>query len=132
MTSAPIDAQITFIYTANRAATQEFYEERLALPLACDQGDCRIYRLRPGAYLGVCHREAEDLQAPDPQRRGVIITWVTADVDGWVARLERRGVRFESAPRHSARFGIYHAFFRDPNGYLLEIQRFDDPAWDRA
>jgi hypothetical protein len=26
---------------------------------------------------------------------------------------------------------IYHCFLRDPNGYLIEIQRFLDPAWPR-
>ena len=24
---------------------------------------------------------------------------------------------------------IYHCFLRDPNGYLIEIQRFLNPAW---
>ena len=24
---------------------------------------------------------------------------------------------------------IYHFFFRDPNGYMLEIQRFENPNW---
>ena len=26
------------------------------LPLAVDQGDCRIYRVNPGAFIGVCAR----------------------------------------------------------------------------
>ncbi|OQY24133.1 MAG: hypothetical protein DRJ03_06405 [Chloroflexi bacterium] len=27
------------------------------------------------------------------------------------------------------RYNIYHCFLRDPNGYLIEIQRFLDSAW---
>jgi catechol 2,3-dioxygenase-like lactoylglutathione lyase family enzyme len=29
----------------------------------------------------------------------------------------------------NAATGITHFFFRDPAGYLLEIQRFDRPDW---
>ena len=35
----------------------------------------------------------------------------------------------EKPPTHNPEFAIYHFFFRDPSGYLLEIQRFDDPRW---
>ena len=47
------------------------------------------------------------------------------------ATLEAAGVKLESGPEHSDRFGIYHAFLRDPDGYLIEIQRFDDPSWNQ-
>jgi hypothetical protein len=30
-------------------------------------------------------------------------------------------------PAHSDTYRIYHCFLRDPNGYLVEFQRFDDP-----
>jgi catechol 2,3-dioxygenase-like lactoylglutathione lyase family enzyme len=61
----------------------------------------------------------------------VILTLVTDDVDGWHARLAAKGVTFEKEPAANPEYGIYHCFFRDPNGYLLEIQRFDDPNWNR-
>jgi catechol 2,3-dioxygenase-like lactoylglutathione lyase family enzyme len=32
-----------------------------------------------------------------------------------------------SAPEHSARYDIHHAFYRDPDGHLVEIQRFGEP-----
>jgi catechol 2,3-dioxygenase-like lactoylglutathione lyase family enzyme len=117
------DAQITFCYTADFEASTQFYEELLGLPLALDQGACRIYRVREGAFIGVCRSE----RAPDTD--GVILTLVSDDVDGWHARLEERGVRFEKAPALNPKFNIYHCFLRDPNGYLIEIQRFDDPDW---
>lgn len=117
------DAQITFCYTRDLAGTARFYEDVLALPLALDQGGCRIYRTAGGAYLGFCGRE--DAARP----AGVILTLVTDDVDGWHEKLAAAGVEFEKAPAHNPDYGIYHCFFRDPNGYLLEIQRFDDPDW---
>ena len=117
------DAQITFCYTPNLPATAEFYENVLELPLALDQGACRIYRVTRGAFLGFCSKD----EAPIP--KGIILTLVTEDVDAWHARLSERGVVFEKPPAHNPKFNIYHCFLRDPNGYLIEIQRFEDPAW---
>lgn len=125
----PIDAQITFIYTTDMAASIEFYEETLQLPLALDQGGCRIYRVTGNAFIGVCRRSREDIQRPDPRKRGVILTLVTEDVDAWHTHLQQAGVEFDAPPAHNAEYAIYHTFLRDPSGYLIEIQRFDDPHW---
>jgi len=116
------DRQITFLYTRDLEATARFYEDVLGLPLARDQGDCRIYRVSAAGYLGFCRRS----EPPAPPA-GIIITLVTADVDGWYARLLARGVAFEKPPAANPRYGIYHCFLRDPNGILIEIQRFDHP-----
>ncbi len=118
------DALVTFCYTTAFEATVHFYEELLALPLALDQGACRIYRVREGAFIGVCRR------ATKPDSAGIILTLVSDDVDGWYARLVERGVQFEKPPAFNPKFNIYHCFLRDPNDYLIEIQRFDDPAWN--
>lgn len=124
MTVPKIDDQITFVYTRDLAPSSRFYGETLELPLVLDQGGCHIFRVAPHAYVGVCEREA----APE-HPEGVIVTLVTEDVDGWYAELRAKGVAFESAPAANADYGIYHCFLRDPNGYLVEIQRFDDPDW---
>lgn len=120
--------QVTFLYTRDLAASAAFYETILELPLVLDQGVCRIYRVGSG-FLGVCSRS----DAPDgpqhPGAAGVIVTLVADDVDGWYAQLCERGVVFEHAPALNERYNIYHCFLRDPNGYLIEIQRFLDPAW---
>ena len=122
---------VTFCYTRDLAASARFYGELLALPLALDQGSCRIYRVARDAYLGVCERVAGSPAGPgssgEPDR--VILTLVTEDVDGWHERLSARGVVFDKPPARNERFRIYHCFLRDPAGYLVEIQRFEDPAW---
>jgi hypothetical protein len=35
-------------------------------------------------------------------------------------------------PTYNERYQIYHLFARDPNGYLIEIQRFEDPRWGKG
>lgn len=117
------DTQITFCYTKNLTETARFYEEIMGLPLALDQGTCRIYRVAGRAYLGFCQRA--DAGRPD----GITLTLVTDDVDGWHRRLTAEGVPCEKAPVFNPTYKIYQTFFRDPNGYLIEIQRFEDPRW---
>ena len=43
--------------------------------------------------------------------------------------LAARGVEFEQPPRYNAEFDIYHCFIRDPDGYLVEVQRFESADW---
>jgi catechol 2,3-dioxygenase-like lactoylglutathione lyase family enzyme len=124
MTRPAIHQQITFVYTRDLAATARFYEDVLGLTLALDQGDCRIYRVSGDGYLGFCQR------AGGPESvTSIILTLVTSEVDAWYAYLSDRGVAFEKPPTLNPIYNIYHCFLRDPNGYLIEIQRFDDPSW---
>ena len=121
---SPFTQQVTFLYTPDLATTARFYEQILGLELVLDQGTCRIYRVSRDGFVGFCQKEEVE---PRPQT--VIITFVTPDVDGWYARLTAQGVAFDKPPTFNPQYNIYHCFLRDPNGYLLEIQRFLDPAW---
>jgi catechol 2,3-dioxygenase-like lactoylglutathione lyase family enzyme len=119
--------QITFLHTADLQKTADFYENILGLPLVVDQGVCRIYAVNGDAYLGFC----EHLEAPE-RPSGIIITLVSPEVDTWYVYLQAQGITFDKPPQHNSRYNIYHCFLHDPNGYLLEIQRFEDPAWTAA
>ncbi|MCA9958799.1 MAG: VOC family protein [Chloroflexota bacterium] len=120
----PFTQQVTFLYTADLQETAVFYETILELPLILDQGACRIYRVGRSAFLGFCQH-----LSTNEKSEGVILTLVSDDVDGWYAYLRQKGVVFEKAPTLNEKFNIYHCFLRDPNGYLLEIQRFLNPIW---
>lgn len=123
----PVEQQITFLYTRDLAKTAHFYETVMGLPMVLDQGGCRIYHVVGEAYLGFCERES----APEvPQ--GILFTLVTPDVDAWYEYLAAQGVPFEKTPALNETYGIYHCFAQDPNGYLIEIQRFLDPDWSET
>jgi catechol 2,3-dioxygenase-like lactoylglutathione lyase family enzyme len=119
------DSQITFLYTQDLEASAKFYGEVLGFPLWLDQGTCRIYSAASGGLIGVCQTGSGEAQQVDRQPN-LIVTLVTEDVDGWYDYLRGRGVTFEKPPSINERYRIYNCFFRDPNGYLLEIQRFLD------
>lgn len=130
MQRPPIDQQVTFLHTADLEATTIFYETILQLPLVLDQGSCRIYATASNAFLGFC-RTLSAQMAP-PNREGIILTLVTQEVDAWHDYLLHHGVPIEKPPTYNEKFHIYQFFARDPNGYLIEIQRFLDQKWPAA
>lgn len=119
------EQQVTFLCTADLDRSAAFYGEMLALPLALDQGGCQIFRVSNDSFLGVCQCADGASVKPD----SVIVTLVSHDVDGWYQRLTAKGITLDAAPKKNDKFNIYHFFLRDPDGYLLEIQQFLDPAW---
>ncbi|MBR8832505.1 MAG: VOC family protein [Stigonema ocellatum SAG 48.90 = DSM 106950] len=62
----------------------------------------------------------------DGKQSGFIFTIVTQQVDEWYEYLKQRGAEFEKPPAFNLKYKIYHCFLRDPNGYLIEIQRFEN------
>ncbi len=127
---APFEQQVTFLYASDPERSWRFYGETLGLELALDQGACRIYRVAGSeGFLGVCRASATVAPPPDRAPRGVVLTLVTPDVDGWYELLSSRGVTFDTKPAHSERYNVYSCFFRDPDGYLLELQKFLAAEW---
>jgi catechol 2,3-dioxygenase-like lactoylglutathione lyase family enzyme len=103
----------------------------LGFPIVIDQGACRIVKIAVGGggYLGYCER----LDGPG-QISGIIVTFTVPtekDVDNWYAHLLEQGVTIPDPPKDNPRYDIYHFFFQDPDGYLLEIQAFHDPDWKK-
>lgn len=117
-----IDATITFLGVADLDRSHRFYADGLGLTLILDQGACRIYRVSRDGYLGLCQRE-------DPASTGVVFTIVTDDVADWHRRFVSAGGDVDGPPQDDAGYGIHHFFGTDPDGNLLEVQRFADPDW---
>lgn len=122
MDDAPrYDTALGFYPVEDLAATRDFYVRDLGLALARDQGTCLILRAGSG-LVGFCG--ADRAAAGHPR---LILTLVCDDVDAVYRRLRRLGVELEGLPRDNAAYGIRHFFARDPDGYRVEVQRFDDP-----
>lgn len=124
MDTPSISDAITFLPARNHQATKEFYLERLGFPLVADQGVCLIFKVTEGAYFGFCNH----IQ-PLPNPQSVILTIVTDDPDAWHRHFQNAGIETDGAPRMNERYGIYHFFVKDPNGYRVEFQRFADEEW---
>jgi catechol 2,3-dioxygenase-like lactoylglutathione lyase family enzyme len=119
-----IQQQVTFLHSEDLEETRVFYENVLGLSLVLDQGLCLIFRTTADAYLGFCqHLQGAEFLS------GVIVTLVTDEVETWYGYLEQQGLLIDKPPEYNEKFNIFHFFLRDPNGYLIEIQRFLSPEW---
>lgn len=115
------DGLIPFYGTKDLMRTHEFYSGLLGLSLYKDQKTCRIYEVRPGAYVGFC------LHHPVvPEHLSPMITLLTPDVDAVFEHFVRAGVEVDKQPAVNPKYNIYHFFAKDPNGYKVEVQMFLD------
>ena len=112
---------ITFLYYRDLDAAMRFYQEVLGLPLAVDQGWCKIYGVNDGGYVGLVdeargyHRAAET--------KPVMVCFRVPDVDAWHAYLAGQGVQVLGGPQDNQELGIRAFLLRDPEGHVLEMQQ---------
>ena len=117
-----VTRQISWVYTEDLDSTAVFYAETLGLTCLRESGGARLYATSTNACIGLCQVFADRVVEPT----GAMISLVTDDVDAWYQRLHARGADLVQAPERLERFGIYRFSLRDPNGYVIEIQQFDE------
>ena len=120
------DSQITFLSVKDLKATSSFYENNFEFKLILDQGQCRIYKTPASSYIGFCEKENVIVN------ENVVITFVTEEVDKVFEELKLKvpDIEIVKEPALNERFKIYNGFIKDPDGYLIEIQRFESPEWN--
>lgn len=111
---------ITFLYYRDLPAAMRFYEETLGLPLAIDQGWCKIYEIVPGGHVGLVDetRGSHRANAIKPVQLCIRVE----DVDAWYGYIAGQGVAGLRPPRSNAELKIRAFVFNDPEGYQIEIQ----------
>jgi predicted enzyme related to lactoylglutathione lyase len=111
---------ISWLYYRDLPGAIRFYEDVMGFEMVVDQGWSKIYRIREGAYVGLVDGEKGYHRASDT--KPVIICLNVKDADAWYERLREKGVELESQPEESERLKIKVFMFRDPEGYVIEIQ----------
>ncbi|MGJ8622478.1 MAG: VOC family protein [Yoonia sp.] len=117
---APNTLAITFIYYRDLPRAMRFYEDILGLPLAIDQGWCKIYEICPGAHVGLVD-EAHGMNKWQPVKPVQLCIRVP-DVDAWYAYAAEEQLDGLSELFMSDPLGIRAFVFNDPEGYQIEIQ----------
>ena len=123
---APNTLAITFFYYRDLPAAMQFYEDILGLPLAIDQGWCKIYEICAGAHVGLVD-EAKGMnkwQAVKPVQLCIRVP----DVDAWYANAKEEQLDGLSDLFIADEIGIRAFVFNDPEGYQIEIQTATRPG----
>lgn len=126
---APRDiiANNAFFYYADLERAHRFYGETLGLPTVADYGFAKILRVAGTSYLILVDAKEGMHSAEEPKT--VAMALVTDELEGWYDYLKAEGVALrspgsgltleESRP-HDGFVAI------DPEGYFLELERFND------
>ena len=115
------DEFITFLGTRDLKKSATFYQEVLGLTLYKDQKTSLIFNVTLQSKIGFCEHISVVHEEKSP-----IITLVTENVDEIYRSLVDKGLKIAESPKLNPKFNIYHFFFKDPNGYTIEIQKFLD------
>lgn len=118
------EQSVVWLYSDDLEGMAAFYGGVLGLPQVLDQGRCRVFRASPTGFLGICN-------SPERPRgtRGMMFTFLVEDVEAAHAHFAAKGVAFDGPPHVNAAGTVCSCFFRDPEGYWLELQEFRDPLW---
>jgi lactoylglutathione lyase len=117
-----IEGLITFLYYKDLPKVARFYEDVLGLELVKDQGFAKIYKVAGQAFLGIVD-ETRGYHKANPIKP-VEITMVVSDVDAWYDRIRSKGVETINEPHHIEAVNIRAFLLQDPEGYVIEIQKF--------
>jgi len=119
----PIVASNAFYYYEDVLGAESFYNEIFGLETVSDFGFAKILQVAPTSFLTLVDADSGMHSADEPKT--VTLALVTDHVEDWYEHLTRAGVPMRSEMR--VEDGRPHDGFVaiDPEGYLLEVERFN-------
>ncbi len=117
-------SQITFFYYKDLQKAYDFYENVMKFEVLQKQEHARIYRIGKSYFGAVDGEIGTVVKALD--KSAVMLTVLVDDVYEWDAYLKENGVKVLREMRKGR--VAESALYEDPGGYVIEIQRFLDPA----
>jgi catechol 2,3-dioxygenase-like lactoylglutathione lyase family enzyme len=117
-------ANNVFYYYRDVGAARDFYTRVLGFETVADYGFAKILRVAPTSFLTLVDVD-EGMHDGDAPKTTTLAV-VTREVEGWWEYLRERGVEMR-APLGEVGVGRAHDGFVavDPEGYLLEFERFN-------
>jgi len=122
-----IEAMNAFYYYQDVEGAWRFYTETLGFPTVADYGFAKILRVAPTSYLTLVDETRGMHASTEP--KSVTLAVVTDEVEEWWEYLFGLGIETRS-PLGETGTGRPHDGFVavDPEGYLLEFERFNEHA----
>ena len=112
---------ITWLYYRDLPRAMTFYEDVMGFKMVIDQGWSKIYMVSGDGYLGLVdgtkgHHKANNIKP-------VIFCLNVNDAEAWYKRVTKAGVEIEEKLQESQRLKLKVFMFKDPEGYIIEIQQ---------
>lgn len=117
-----VEGLITFLYYEDLEGAMRFYEEVMGFEKIVDQGWAKIYRVVGEAHVGLVDG-SRGYHRPSSSKP-VMVTVVVDNVDAWYRYLRVMGVETLTEPRDHEEIGVRAFLLEDPEGYVIEIQKF--------
>ena len=119
-----VQAMNAFYYYDNVDAAWTFYRDVLGFETVADYGFAKIMRVAPASYLTLVD-QAEGMHSSD-EPKSVTLAVVTEQVEGWYEYLTSAGVMMRGEMKEYEAGRPHDGFVAiDPEGYLLEFERFN-------
>lgn len=117
-------ANNAFFYYADLERATRFYTDVLGLRIAADYGFAKVLHVAPTSFLTLVDAAMGMHAADEPKTTALAL--ITDDLDAWNAHLTARGAPFRHPYRGAVAGGAHDGFVViDPEGYLLELERFN-------
>ena len=125
MSRPSVKRMLTFFYYENLAKAAKFYEKIMGFQLIQDQKWAKLFKVRDNAYLG-CVDGKRGYHKPDPIKP-VMLTLIVDDPDAWYKYFKENGVETLNEPHDNKELNLRTFLLHDPEGYVIEIQKFKEP-----
>jgi catechol 2,3-dioxygenase-like lactoylglutathione lyase family enzyme len=124
-----IQAHNVFLYYEDLSAAADFYTQVLGIEQVADYGMARILRVAADSYFILVDASAGMHSADEPKT--VAVALVTDQLDEWYEYLTGAGydMKYDYKPKESSAHDGF--VMEDPEGYVLEFERFNDHEENR-
>ena len=116
---------ITFFYYNDLTKATEFYEKIMGFDFIVDQEWAKIFRVNGRALMG-CVDGNRGYHKPD-ETKPVMLTVVVDDPDEWFNHFKKNNIETLNEPHDIDEMGLRVFLLKDPEGYVIEIQKFYEP-----
>jgi len=120
-------ASNVFFYYADVEAATTFYREVMGFRLAADYGYAKVMQVAPKSFITLVDQARGMHSAEEPKTTAIAI--VTDQLDEWWDYVHTQDIEIRSKEYDPVPGRAHHGFVAvDPEGYLLEFERFNAHA----
>ena len=116
---------LTFFYYKDLKKAADFYKKIMGFKLVQDQRWAKIFQVAENAYMGCVDGNVGYHKPSDA--KPVMLTVVVDDPDTWYRHFQNHGVETINEPHDDKELNLRIFLLRDPEGYVIEIQKFYAP-----